>query len=364
VLTRTIDRLRDLLHRERARHPWLDHLVHAGGQYNRSQGDLLASGVTYYVFLALFPVVLLVASIAGFVLAGSPLLQLQLIAAIREAVPGGTGQQLASAVTDAIDARSTTGLIGLVGFLFVGLGAVDKLRVGMDIIWRGKPDQPDFLGDRVKDLLVLLGFAGAGVLSIGITAGTTTAATGLLDLLGVDEVPGYFLLVSALGIGLVLVGDTLVFLWLLKGVPNTPYRARELLPGAVFGAVGFEVLKFVGAYYLNLIGGNATISAFGGFVGLIIWINVVARFAFFTAAWTSTLPAVEHAVGQVPLGPEAPTRLPDVVLVDERGPRPAPLALAGGLLGVGAAAGAVAARWAPRWVRRTRARTTAQAPSD
>lgn len=340
VLTRSVDRLRALLQRQRAKRPWLDHAVHAGGRYNRTQGDVLASSVTYYAFLALFPVVLLLASIAGFVLAGSPLLQVQLLDAIREAVPGSTGAELANAATEAIDSRGTTGIVGILGFLFVGLGAMDKLRVGMDVVWRGHPDPPDFLGDRLKDLLGLLGFGVAGVLSIALSTGTTAASAWLLGLLGVDEIPGFFLLTAALGIGLALAGDTLVFLWLLKGVPDTPFGARQLLPGALFGAVGFEVLKLVGGYYLRLLSGNVTVATLGSFVGVIIWINVVARFAFFTAAWTATLPGIEHADADVPRGPVAPTPLPDVVLVDERGRGPTPWGLALGLIGAGAVAGA------------------------
>ncbi len=362
AITRLVDRLTDLLHRGRARSPWLDHAVHAGGRYNRAQGDMLASSVTYYVFLALFPVVLLAASVAGFVLAGSPLLQLQLIEAIRGAVPGGTGEQLADQVTRAIDARGTTGVIGLAGFLFVGLGAVDKLRVGMDIVWRGQPDQPDFLGDRLKDALVLVGFATVGVLTIALSTATTAASSYVLGLLGVDEVPGFFLLTAALGIGLALAGDTLVFLWLLKGVPSTPYRYRELLPGALFGALGFEVLKFVGGYYLTLLSGNVTAATLGSVVGLVVWINVVARFAFFAAAWTATLPAVEHADTEVPLGPEAPTRLPDVVLVDERAAGPRPWVLAAGLIAAGAVAGAASSSLLPRRLRRRR--PVPDAPED
>ena len=357
VITRLVDRIRDLIHLGRARAGWFDHLVHAGGHYNRSQADTLAAAVTYYAFLALFPVVLLLASIAGFVLAGNTALQLQLVGAIQDAVPGKTGSDLASSVAGAIGARRTTGVIGLVGFLLVGIGAVDKLRVGMDIIWRGKPDQPDFLGDRLKDIVVLLGLAGAGVLSIALTAGTTAASTVVFDALGIDQVPGFFLLTAALGIGLALVGDTLVFLWVLKGVPDTPHPARMLLPGAVFGAVGFELLKVVGGYYLQILSGNVTTSVFGGFVGLIVWINVLARFAFFTASWTATLPAVEHSDAQVPHGPAGPTRLPDVVLVDERGPRPAPLKLAAGLVGAGALMGAAAGRWGPAALRRRGDRT-------
>jgi len=85
---RGVGAVRALLRRQRDRRPWLDHLVHAGGHYNRAQGALLSSGVTYYVFLALFPVVLLVAAIAGLVLRGDPLLEQELVRGIRDAVPG------------------------------------------------------------------------------------------------------------------------------------------------------------------------------------------------------------------------------------------------------------------------------------
>lgn len=185
-LTRAVGAARGLLRRQRARHRWLDHLVHAGGHYNRMQGDLLASGVTYYVFLALFPVVFLLASVAGFVLSSHPVLLHQLTTAVQDAVPGGTGRELAAQVTDAIDSRGVVGVVGLTGFLFVGLGAMDKLRVGMDVVWRGRPDPPDFLRDRVKDLVALLGLGAAGVLSIALTTAATTASAQLLGLLGLD----------------------------------------------------------------------------------------------------------------------------------------------------------------------------------
>jgi membrane protein len=319
-ISRAVGAARGLLRRQRDRRPWLDHLVHAGGLYNRVQGDLLASGVTYYVFLALFPVLLLLASIAGLVLRGDPLLQEQLTTAVRESVPGATGADLAREVTAAIGSATTFGVIGLAGFLFVGLGAMDKFRVGMDIVWRGRPDPPDFLADRVKDLVALLGLAAAGAASIALTTTATTASSRLLDLLGVDEVPGFFLLTRGVAIALAVAGDVLVFLWVLKGVPDNPFGVRQLLPGAVFGAVGFEVLKLVGNWYLSIIDDNVTAQALGGIVGLIVWINVVARFAFYTAAWTATIPAVERArtataEGSAEPGP-ALTRPPDGGAVD------------------------------------------------
>jgi membrane protein len=342
---------RRLLRRQRDRRPWLDHLVHAGGHYNRAQGDVLAAGVTYYVFLALFPVLLLVAAVAGFVLRGDPLLEDQLVRGIRDAVPGDTGRQLADQVGGAVDSAGTFGLVGLVGFLFVGLGAMDKVRVGMDVVWRGRPDPPDFLGDRLKDLGALLGLGLAGALSIALTTGATAASSRVLEVLGLDERPGAFLLTGAVAIGLALGGDTLVFLWLLKGVPDNPVGVRRLLPGAVFGAVGFEVLKLVGNWYLSRIGQNVTAQTLGSVVGLVVWINVVARFAFYTASWTATIRSIEHEHTPAPPGP-AP--LPEVARVDGGVPGPAPVRLALGLLGVGAVAGAVGGRLVSRVLARRR----------
>jgi membrane protein len=92
-----------------------------------------------------------------------------------------------------------------------------------------------------------------------------------------------------------VVVDVVVFLWLLRVVPSISHPLRLLLPGALFGAAGFEVLKLIGGYYLSLISDSVTASAFGGAVGLLVWINLVARFAFFTAAWTATLRRVQAA---------------------------------------------------------------------
>jgi membrane protein len=89
--------------------------------------------------------------------------------------------------------------------------------------------------------------------------------------------------------------DVVIYLWLLRVVPSISYPLRRLVPGALFGAAGFEVLKVIGGYYLSLISHSVTASAFGGAVGLLVWINLVARFSFFTAAWTATLRSVEAA---------------------------------------------------------------------
>jgi membrane protein len=194
---------------------------------------------------------------------------------------------------DAIDGARFIGLVALAGFLYAGLRTMDKLRVGMERIWKGHVDEPDVLRDNVQDLLALFALGAVGLASLGLTGGVTQATAWVLDLLGVSGEPGFEVLTWVIGVALAMVADTVVFLWLLRVVPSVSHPLRLLLPGALFGAGGLAVLKLLGGYYLTLINDSVTASAFGGAVGLLVWINLVARFSFFTAAWTATLRRIE-----------------------------------------------------------------------
>nr|WP_231503050.1 YihY/virulence factor BrkB family protein [Blastococcus sp. URHD0036] len=259
---------------------------------------MLAAGVTYYAFLGLFPVLLLVASVIGIVLANDDPLQQELYDAIRETFPGSTGDSIVEELEGAVHSAGLVGVIGLVGFLYAGLRATDKLRIGMEQIWRGRVDEPEFWRDNVADLLALVLLGAVGLLSLVLTGAATTATSATLRRLGLDDVTGAGTLITVLGLLLALVTDVVVFLWLLKVVAGTPHRPRDLLLGALFGAVGFEVLKVAGSFYLSLIDDSVTASALGGAVGILVWINLVFRFAFFTAAWTATLRRFSDAGAQ------------------------------------------------------------------
>lgn len=292
------DRVESAVDAARRRSPWFDHLARAGGRYRRTQGDLMAAGVTYFVFLGLFPMLLLVASVIGLVLAGDELLQRELYSAIREAFPGATGEEIVAELDGAVGSAGVVGIIALAAFVYAGLRAMDKLRIGMERIWKGRPEEPEFLRDNVRAVTALLILGVVGLLSLGLTGVATWATSWLLELLGLEDAPGLFVLTAVVSLVLAFASDVVVFLWLLKVVPATPHPLRRLMRGALFGAAGFEALKLIGNLYLSLISGSVTASAFGGAVGILVWINIVFRFAFFTAAWTATIPALEIAAAE------------------------------------------------------------------
>jgi membrane protein len=294
LVTRLVARGLDTVGRWRRRWPWFDHLARAGGRYNRMDGDLMAAGVTYFAFLSLFPIVLLIASIIGLVLKGNRPLQDEINDAIREAVPGETGDFLVRQIDAAIATSGVTGLVSALVFLYAGLRTMDKLRIGVRRMWTGRTVEADFLKDNLRDAVAFVALLAAGLLSLGLTVGATTATTWVLARLGLDDAPGISLLTTVLGITLALVADTVIFLWLLKVVPHTRVAVRLLLPGALLGAVGFEILKVLGSLYLSMISVSITATTFGGAVGILVWINLISRYALFTTAWTAFLPAVRR----------------------------------------------------------------------
>jgi membrane protein len=294
LVPRLMARGLDAVDRYRRRWLWFDHLARAGGRYNRMDGDLMAAGVTYFAFLSLFPVALLIASIVGLVLQGNRPLQDEINDAIRQAVPGETGEFLVRQIDAAIATSGVTGLVSALVFLYAGLRTMDKLRIGVRRMWTGRPVEADFLKDNLRDAVAFVALLAVGLLSLALTVGATTATTWVLARLGLDDAPGIFLLTTVLGITLALVADTLIFVWLLKVVPHTRVAVRSLLPGAMFGAVGFEVLKVLGSLYLSVISVSVTASTFGGAVGILVWINLVSRYALFTTSWTAFLPAVRR----------------------------------------------------------------------
>src|SRR5699024_3739325 len=118
--------------------------------------------------------------------------------------------------------------------------------------------------------------------------------------------------------------------------PRKQVTVRTAVWGALFAAIGFEVLKQVGVIYLNSVTQSASGAAFGPILGLLVFANLTSRFVLFVTAWTAS---ARENQAWLPPEPPGPTTIRPVVRTTGR-----PSAgIAMGLLGLGAAAG-----WATR----------------
>ncbi len=271
----------------RERWGWLDHTIRAYGRYDADRGDRLAAGLTYYAFLSVFPLIALAFSVLGYALSGDEFAT-EFALTVEENFPGLIGGDRGVDIDKIVAAKAEAGLLGLGGLLFAGLGWVDATREAIRTIWHQNVLVGNLVVKKLRDVVVLVGLGVALGVSIAVTAMVTAAISFALRRLGVDETLAAKVVARIIGLTLVLLTDTALFVYLFTGLPRLRSPIRRVLRGAALAAVLFELLKVVGSFYIQRTTDNPVYGTVAVAVGLLVWINLVSRILLLCAAWTVT----------------------------------------------------------------------------
>ncbi len=319
---------------------WFKDVLAAWERLRVTNGNLYAAAITYFTLLALFPLLLLAASIAGFVLHANPDTLQTLFDKLSHNAPGQVGATLHDSIVAAINARTSLGIIGLAGVLLTGLGWIGNLRAATDAVWERQPTKQNPVKQRVVNLGILAGLgpgraglarADRGV--VGVRVRHPALARSRQRRRGWAPCSGSPAIVVA------GCGDVVIFFLVLTRLPHAEVPSRYALRGAILAAVGFEVLKIVGTFTVALSAGSATAGPFAGLLAVLIWVQLVARWVLFCTAWTAELSLRRK---------EAKPALPPVAMPAEPPPAVSPAAVGMGLVGAGAVAGAAVAAYTLR----------------
>lgn len=320
------------LDRLRAQYSWLDHLLRANESYGDHYGNHYAAAITYFSVLSLIPILMVAFAVAGVVLAGNAHLLGELQSAITKSMPGALGSTLHDVVNEAITARGTVGIVGLVIALYSGVGWMGNLRDALTAQWGQERGKLPMLRTMLKDLLALVGLGLALAVSIAITVAGTGLGTYLIRLAGLSGNGWARSGLVVLTVLLAVAADWLVFLWVIARLPRERVGVRSAVRGALVAAIGFEVLKQLATVLLKSVVHSPTGAVFGSIIGLLVFANLVSRFLLLVTAWTAT--ARENRLPKViPAPPPAVIR---PVVITRSGVGPAGIA---GLLAAGTLTG-------------------------
>ncbi|HET7489609.1 MAG TPA: YhjD/YihY/BrkB family envelope integrity protein [Acidimicrobiales bacterium] len=269
---------------------WVGTALRVQKRYDEIHGGYLGSAVTLSAFLALFPLLLAIVGVVGMVSSSSASdIPGTVIAKLGIHDPT-TGKLLRDAFSTAEASGKAASLLGLAGLLWSGLGLVAAFQMVFDSVWQAP-------GRGLKDKLYGLAWlVGAGVLfwsSLGFN-------------LVLRHLPGPawpFAILANLAVFIPL------WLWTFHVLTNRDVGWRALLPGAVVGAVGLQLLQTIGGVWVPRMVSSS--SALYGSIGVVFAILAWLLFFGRLVVYAVTLNVVrwEEAHGTVSAEIEVP-RMP------------------------------------------------------
>jgi len=155
--------------------------------------DRLGVQIAYWGFFSVFALLLVFASILGFVFQSNPDLQRQLLDSTLERMPV-IGPQIRGDI-GTLTGSGAALAVGLVGALWTGLGVTLAIATALDRVWDvPQPKRAGFVSSRLRGLLVLVSVGAINVLAtvaVGLaTAGGRDPALHRLDRAGPQPAPG------------------------------------------------------------------------------------------------------------------------------------------------------------------------------
>lgn len=216
-------------------------IIRVMNQLNKTNGIGLAAAIAYYGFLSIFPLLLGLIGLLGFLL---PTLNIQdqIIAYIQENFPG-ISDVITANIQNVVDARGALSIIGLLGFLWSGsaiFGALDNAINRARGITRLSP----IYKRKPRDIGLMIG--------VGILFLISMGASYVFSVIPLEELPVVGAYAIEIGTRIVaFLFVFVIFLVLFKVMPNIRTYWRYVWPGALITAILFEVGRSIFIFYLN-----------------------------------------------------------------------------------------------------------------
>jgi membrane protein len=280
-----------LVDRLRARYGWFDRVMRANQHYDDCNGNFFAAALSYYTVFALFPLLMVGFSVGGFVLSRRPDVLDRIEQRVNATVPGKAGQQLITLIDSAIESHTSVGIIGLGVAGWAGLAWMAKLREALSGMWERRYEKPGFVRAKLSDLVAMVWAFLAVIVLIVLTAvGDRKLLATVLGWLGVPDSVLLSVVLWTASLAVSLVVSWSLFTWMIARLPREPVSLTSSMRAGVIAAVGFALLKQVGAIYLQSVVGGPAGAVFGPVLGLLVFAYITARLILFSTAWAATSP--------------------------------------------------------------------------
>ncbi len=263
----------DTADRFQRRHLPLAFPVAVWKKFTDDQAGNLAALVAYYAFAALFPLLLVLATVLNITLSGNPALHKRLLSSALAEYPV-IGPQINSQL-GSIGGSGIALTFGIVLLLLGARGVAGAMQNAICSVWGIPKDRRPGFPKSVLQGMALVLFIGIGFI---VTTSLSGVAGGTGHLLS-----GWGAHIGAIAVSLVLnVGMFWVGFRLATGL-LVPWR--DLRVGAAIAAAVWQVLQVVGGYVIShqLHRSSELYGTFGVVLGLLAWLYLQAEVTIYAA---------------------------------------------------------------------------------
>ena len=243
-----------------------------------------AALLAHYGFLSVFPLLVVMTTILGFVLEGDSTFRADITNSVFANIPF-IGQQLKEDPSK-LHGNAVVLILGLATALWAGTKAFVAAQHGMNDIWEvPEAARPNLARARGRALLAI------GV--VGAAQVASAVATGIISVSGVSWLNRVLLAMVAIAIN---IGVLLAAFRILTARRLTP---RQLLPGSIGAGLVFSALQLIGATIVQraIKSASPVYGSFATVIALLSWLSLHAIVSLLGAEANATLqrrPRMNH----------------------------------------------------------------------
>jgi len=254
------------LDRGQQRRPRIAFIAAVIKKFSDDQAGQLAALIAYYGFVSLFPLLLVLITALGFVLQGDPREQQRIL-------NGALGQF--PILRDQLKLHSLSGsslalVVGIAISLLAGMGITNATQNAFNRIWNVPFKQrPNFISIRLRGLGMLAVLGAMSIISTTAAGFVGSASHGTAAVVG--------------GIVVAFAFNFALFMSAFKLLTAVDLTWRELLPGVIVAAVGWQLMQSLGGFYIDheLKRTGPLYGVFALVLGLIAWLYLGAQLTIF-----------------------------------------------------------------------------------
>ena len=246
--------------------------------FSKAEGALLSGSMAYYTFLSLLPLLMVAAFVIATFADPEPEARAAVAEALNQVFPGVGTDVFEGVINQVVQNSAALGVFGLLSVAYAGSGFVGSMTACLNRMWQ-VPSGRNPVGQKIVNILIVMMLGTVLLGSALLTIWVSATAQRALELEATS--PVISMIEELAGPASMLV----VLLLLYRFLPARKQSWLRELPGALFGSVGFYVLKRGFDYWASHSAGiGALPRSLVSVTLLLVWLGFFGQLILYGAA--------------------------------------------------------------------------------